>query len=261
MTRFAKKRVPTEHSEQLWLLGDCRRRWPQLLIIAIPNAGRRTLYERTQLKAEGMTAGVPDLFIPALNLWIELKRTKASTTSRAQKEMLAKLQSAGHTAVIAKGHEEALAHIEKAMAEKMALSAVSGPLAQAAKTPSHLDLPLIINALLTEPKSSLHSPVIFSGWDKDFTLEFILKPLAVALGPEHVQAKTPDGAQGTICGRPYTCLSNGGSERMARKQGRSLTAGLVFYHVHPSETKAHALESLRMALSHEQEGKMIQLHF
>jgi hypothetical protein len=111
---------PPEHTEQVWLINEARFRWPDLRIVAIPNAARRTRYERTKLLAEGMSAGVPDLFIPALNLWIELKRTQGSSTSQVQKEWLAYLNQVGHKAVIAKGHEQALAYIEEALKDRQA---------------------------------------------------------------------------------------------------------------------------------------------
>ena len=68
-------------------------------IIAIPNGGKRNPREAARLKAQGVTAGVPDLFLPVMcggfgGLWIELKAPKTATSpaGKPTAAQLAKLQ-------------------------------------------------------------------------------------------------------------------------------------------------------------------------
>lgn len=110
-----KQAIPSEHAEQVTLVAECKRLWPELRIIAIPNGGFRHIRTAQKLKAEGVQKGVPDLFIPALNLWIELKKTKGGRTSPEQKDWIEYLNSIGHTAVVCKGHAEALEAIRSAI--------------------------------------------------------------------------------------------------------------------------------------------------
>jgi hypothetical protein len=64
------------------------------------------------LKAEGVTAGVPDLFVPAWSLWIEMKRSTGGVVSPVQKGWIAYLQGVGHQVIIGHGFEDAKAQIE-----------------------------------------------------------------------------------------------------------------------------------------------------
>ena len=62
----------TEHVEQRELVQWVRQMTPYL-IYAIPNGGSRGRSQGATLKAEGVLAGMPDLHIPELRLWIEMK--------------------------------------------------------------------------------------------------------------------------------------------------------------------------------------------
>lgn len=95
------------------LIAEVERLWPQLRILAIPNGGTRNLHEAVALKVSGVRPGVPDLFLPALNLWIELKREQGGRVSPEQQDWIAYLQSIGHRAHVARGHREALMWIER----------------------------------------------------------------------------------------------------------------------------------------------------
>lgn len=105
--------IPSEHAEQVTFVREFERRYPEVRIFAIPNGGYRHKRTADNLKAEGVKKGVPDLFIPAWNLWIEMKRVKGSQTSKEQKDWIEYLNSIGHTAVICKGYEEALKACEE----------------------------------------------------------------------------------------------------------------------------------------------------
>lgn len=69
-------------------------------LIAIPNGGQRSAREGARLKAEGVKAGVSDLFLPIrrggfAGLWLELKAPGGKPTA-LQKEWLAKMRIAGY---------------------------------------------------------------------------------------------------------------------------------------------------------------------
>jgi hypothetical protein len=64
------------------------------------------------LKAEGVSPGMPDLFVPAWCLWIEMKRSTGGTVSPAQKDSIAYLEGIGHRVIIGRGFENAKAQIK-----------------------------------------------------------------------------------------------------------------------------------------------------
>jgi hypothetical protein len=90
-----------------------RRTYPNHRIFSIPNGGSRNKVEAQNLKMEGVSPGVPDLMIPSLRLFIEMKRTKGGVVSPEQNEWLAYLRECGYTAEVARGFEEAKAIILK----------------------------------------------------------------------------------------------------------------------------------------------------
>ena len=117
--------VPLEHDEQAAVIKWCRLyarfRWPWLClpdgefaIYATPNGGERNIKVAARLKVEGVNAGVPDLHVPGLRLWVEMKRRRGSVTSDAQKDWHAYLRSIGDTVVVAQGAAEAIAAITEA---------------------------------------------------------------------------------------------------------------------------------------------------
>lgn len=107
-----KKKVPTEDIEQITFLNWFKKEHPNVLIFHIPNGGFRHKATAIQLKLLGVVSGIPDLFIPEFNLWIEMKRTKGSVTSDRQKEIINYLNTIGHSAVICKGYKEAIKAVE-----------------------------------------------------------------------------------------------------------------------------------------------------
>ena len=86
-------RIPTEHEEQRLLVQWFRRKWPDVRIFAIPNGGYRSRATAGRLKAEGVSPGVPDLFIPAWRLWVEMNRAKGGSLSAEQKDWIQYLES------------------------------------------------------------------------------------------------------------------------------------------------------------------------
>lgn len=111
----------TEHDEQVALF-QCfsahYKKYPELMsAFAIPNGGHRILRVAQKLKAEGMKAGVPDIFIPAVRgtshgLFVELKRIRGGVVSDAQKDMMWRLSQCGYACLLAKGWQEAWKEIE-----------------------------------------------------------------------------------------------------------------------------------------------------
>jgi len=106
--------APSEHLEQVRLVSWFRRQWPDVRIFAIPNGGGRSIAQGASLKAEGVTAGVPDLFVPAWGLWVEMKKATGGTVSPAQKDWIAYLKGIGHQVIIGRGFEDAKRQIEGA---------------------------------------------------------------------------------------------------------------------------------------------------
>ena len=89
-----------------------------LPFVHCPNEGKRDPRYGARLRASGMSAGFPDLFIfrPSgkyHGLALELKREKGGRLSPAQAIWLETLNAEGYKAVCAHGYEEAVAAIEK----------------------------------------------------------------------------------------------------------------------------------------------------
>jgi hypothetical protein len=101
------ERIPLEHEEQRELVRWFRQTWPGVRIFAIPNGGARSKATAGRLKAEGVSSGVPDLFIPAWGLWLEMKRIKGGSVSAEQKDWMAYLESVGFSCIVGKGAEDA----------------------------------------------------------------------------------------------------------------------------------------------------------
>ena len=101
------KTYPSEHSEQVGLINWFRLQYPNVLIFAIPNGEKRAITVAKRLKAEGVVRGIPDLFIPQWNLWVEMKRVSGGRLSPDQKSMITYLESIGNTVIIGKGAADA----------------------------------------------------------------------------------------------------------------------------------------------------------
>jgi hypothetical protein len=84
-----------------------RAKYPKVLIFAIPNGEKRSISVATRLKAEGVTRGIPDLYIPSCNLWVEMKRVTGGRLSPDQKKIISYLESVGHTVIVGKGAGDA----------------------------------------------------------------------------------------------------------------------------------------------------------
>lgn len=105
----------SEHSEQCAVIDYCKiRRYP---VFAIPNGGSRNKAEAVKLKAEGVSAGVPDLFLPIPKqefhgLFIEMKVGR-NRTSAEQDEWIALLRKNGYRAEVCYGADAAIKAIDE----------------------------------------------------------------------------------------------------------------------------------------------------
>jgi len=101
----------TEHEIQraavMWI-----RQNTSFLVYAIPNGGKRGRLEAMRLVVEGVTAGMPDLHIPALRLWIEMK-TATGAVSPAQRAVHKRLQEEGQTVVVCRSVDDVIAAVNK----------------------------------------------------------------------------------------------------------------------------------------------------
>ena len=103
---------PSEHLEQVRLVSWFRKTYPSVRIFAIPNGGGRSMAQGAAFKAEGVSPGVPDLFVPEWCLWVEMKRETGGTVSPVQRDWIAYLEGIGHRVIVGKGFENAKAQIE-----------------------------------------------------------------------------------------------------------------------------------------------------
>ena len=112
----------TEHEIQRAAVQWIRQNTPYL-VYAIPNGGKRGRLEAMRLVVEGVTAGMPDLHIPALKLWIEMK-TPAGAVSPVQKQIHERLRSEGQTVVVCRSLEavRAIVSVSRHLAEMAAVN-------------------------------------------------------------------------------------------------------------------------------------------
>lgn len=113
-----KNDLPSESREQILFVNWFRKTHPDHLIFAIPNGGGRNIVTAGRLKMEGVLAGVPDLFIPSLKLWIEMKRKKGGVVSKEQKSVMNYLETVGYICYVAHGCDEAKLIIETVIGSK-----------------------------------------------------------------------------------------------------------------------------------------------
>lgn len=113
--------VPLEHDKQaaLFAWADAAQgEHPELaMLFAIPNGGARHPAVAAQLKAEGVKAGVPDVFLACARgrwhgLFVELKRADRSNhATSAQRAWMEMLRRYGYSAIVCYGAQEAISTI------------------------------------------------------------------------------------------------------------------------------------------------------
>ena len=93
--------IPTEHEEQRTFVQWFRRKFPDVRIFSIPNGGWRSPATAAKRKVEGLSKGVPDLFIPA---------------SPEQEDWMGYLEESGYQVLVCHGCEEAIKNLEEVCA-------------------------------------------------------------------------------------------------------------------------------------------------
>lgn len=104
--------MSNEHNEQAGFVLWWRQKFPTVVIFAIPNGSWRDISTARKLKMEGVTRGVPDLYIPALHCWIEIK-TETGRLSGEQIEMHRYLRAVGDEVIVGYGATDASEKILK----------------------------------------------------------------------------------------------------------------------------------------------------
>jgi len=101
----------SESLEQQTLVNILRAKYP--LTHSVPNGGLRAKTTATTLKREGALAGVCDLFIPELLLYVEMKAEKGRLSPEQKKFIAAINETTPCTAIVAWGYKDALEKIAK----------------------------------------------------------------------------------------------------------------------------------------------------
>lgn len=107
-----KDKCQLEHAEQVTLVNEFRKKYPGVLIFAIPNGGKRHISTAIKMKAEGVLPGIPDLFIPAWRCFVEMKKQKGGKVSPEQKSIMAELVRVGYACIVANGWEHGMKQLE-----------------------------------------------------------------------------------------------------------------------------------------------------
>lgn len=106
----------SEHLMQTKVVQYVRTFYPEVIICSIPNGSGTTAKNRLQLFAEGLLAGMPDLFIPEAKkgfngLFIEMK-TDTGVESPAQKKIRNRLEDNNYLCYVARSDITAINIIE-----------------------------------------------------------------------------------------------------------------------------------------------------
>ena len=119
----------SEHSIQSALIRWSRlsvKTYPELALLhSIPNGGFRSYKTAREMKAEGVLAGMPDLFLPVARkgfhgMYIEMKSRKGKL-SESQKRIIPMLLEQGYNVLIANDWNVAAMEIIKYLNKKSSL--------------------------------------------------------------------------------------------------------------------------------------------
>lgn len=107
---MTKPVIPTELAEQQALRKRLYYAAPEIQVVAVPNAARRTQWEARRAKQEGLATGFPDLLCiwPGGIAFLEMKRVKGGTVSANQAEWIERLQAYGFPAAVCRGADAAI---------------------------------------------------------------------------------------------------------------------------------------------------------
>lgn len=109
-----------EAREQARLVAALRHKWSSIMdyalrpvVFHVPNGGSRNAMEASNLKTQGVLAGVPDLCIVLPNrrvIWVEMKAADGRV-SVFQQLVHSQFDALGHRPIVAYSAEEALASL------------------------------------------------------------------------------------------------------------------------------------------------------
>lgn len=123
--RNLRKSAATEHDLQVACVRLFRYKYSEYneMMFAVPNGGKRNAIEAKKLKAEGVVAGIPDLFLAVPKgrwhgMFMELKNGKSNNLTENQKRMIYKLQMFGYRTEVVRSLED----FEKIMEEYLVMS-------------------------------------------------------------------------------------------------------------------------------------------
>jgi hypothetical protein len=106
----------SESIQQQMFLSWFKESYPGELIFSIPNQGQRSLQNALRMKREGLTPGIPDLFVPGKLLWIEIKKEKGKLRPQ-QKDICSQLNNLGYHIIIGYGLEDLIIKVRDFMEE------------------------------------------------------------------------------------------------------------------------------------------------
>ena len=105
--RLPKGRLQSsEEMEQRGFITWFRLKFPGVLIFYINN-GAMHVATGKRLKQLGSVAGIPDLYVPRWNTWIEMKTKDGGIVSEDQKRIHRYLEGIGHKVIVGNGAEDA----------------------------------------------------------------------------------------------------------------------------------------------------------
>jgi hypothetical protein len=107
------KLIPLEKTEQINLVSEFKRKYPDVVIFMARNDGFRTKSEKAEQLLLGLHKGVSDLVIPEFRIFLEMKRIKNSKWSEEQQEFKRYVESIGYYYVLGYGCDDALEKIDK----------------------------------------------------------------------------------------------------------------------------------------------------
>jgi len=106
-TGMMQTKYPSESEEQIGFLRWFEGQFPAVRIFHIPNGGHRAISVAKKMKEEGVRVGVPDLYVPAWRLWVEMKRQKGGRLSDDQRDWISYLEAIGDQVIVGKGATDA----------------------------------------------------------------------------------------------------------------------------------------------------------
>lgn len=113
---MTKAVIPSELAEQQRLRKTLYYTAPSVMVVAVPNAARRTVWEARRAKQEGLAAGFPDLVCLApggLVAFVEMKKTRGGVVSENQREWIERLDEYGFPAAVCRGADAAIAFLKE----------------------------------------------------------------------------------------------------------------------------------------------------